>query len=167
MLRGLLMFPRLPTILVLPGLIATATIANACGCVEPSVSQKKDHSDIIFRGTIVELRDAGLVSVGDPYLTLTNRRRIAVFHVTRVWKGEVGRTFEMPAVEETSMCIGFWPPYLKVGSDLLVYATRQGTPVSGYYTGICGYHKLAKDAGTDLRALGPGEQPGRKNEGKK
>lgn len=53
------------------------------------------------------------------------------------------------------MCIGFWPQYLKVGSDLIVYAKKQD---SEYYTSICGFHKPAKDA-KDLEELGPGEDP--------
>jgi len=77
--------------------------------------------------------------------------------VSRVWKGEVGKLFEMLAVEETSMCTGFWPEYLKVGTDLLVYAKRWEN--SEYYTGICGSHKLAKKAGTDFRMLGKGKDP--------
>lgn len=61
----------------------------------------------------------------------------------------------MPAVEETSACIGFWPDYLKVGIDLIVYAKKSG---SEYYTSICGNHKVAKNA-KDLEKLGPGEEP--------
>jgi hypothetical protein len=82
-------------------------------------------------------------------------KKIAVFRVNRVWKGDVGETIEMPAVKEASTCTGFWPLYLKVGSDLLVYAKRQG---SEYYTAVCGLHKPAKDA-KDLEELGPGEEP--------
>ncbi|HEY4362174.1 MAG TPA: hypothetical protein VGN17_14455 [Bryobacteraceae bacterium] len=82
--------------------------------------------------------------------------KIAVFRVTRVRKGDVPETFEMPAVEETSMCTGFWPDFLKVGAALLVYASRFGS--LDYYTSICGFHKLAKDA-KDLRELGPGDEP--------
>jgi hypothetical protein len=92
-------------------------------------------------------------------------QKLAVFRVSRVWKGEVGETFEMPAVEETSACTGFWPKYLKVGSDLLVYARRFG---SQYYTSICGSHKLARDANNkdakDFEVLGPGEVPQKKND---
>jgi hypothetical protein len=62
----------------------------------------------------------------------------------------------MPAVEETATCNGFWPPYLKVGLDLLVYARRIG---SAYYTGICGSHMLAKSSANDLEELGPGLVP--------
>jgi hypothetical protein len=70
----------------------------------------------------------------------------------------------MPAVRETSMCIGFWLSYLNVGSELIVYANKRG---SEYSTSICGYHKPPKDANNkaakDLAELGPGETPGKPN----
>jgi len=63
----------------------------------------------------------------------------------------------MPALEETSACVGFWPPFLKVGNDLLVYASRiQGH--SEYFTNICTRTALAADA-KDFDELGPGEEP--------
>ena len=132
--------------------VLSVPFAYACGCIEGSVRAKKDYSDVIFRGTIIELRDS-TIDHSSPLFEDT--KKIAVFRVSRVWKGDVGETFEMPAVKETSACTGFWPSYLKVGSDLLVYAKRQG---SDYYTAICGLHKPAKDA-KDLEELGPGEDP--------
>jgi hypothetical protein len=87
--------------------------------------------------------------------------KIAVFHVTRVWKGDVGPTFEMPALVETSACWGFWSDFLKVGNDLLVFAFRVPGEVAGgfiFETGICSRTALAKD-NEDIRALGPGFEP--------
>jgi hypothetical protein len=149
------MLPRLFLILICIG-----PIVQACGCVEASVQAKREHADVIFRGTIVELREAkesatGLRSMGH------DTHKIAIFRVSRVWKGEVGETFEMPAIEETTACIGFWPTYLKIGSDLLVYARRFETE---YYTGVCGGHKLVTDqinqvAEKDFEVLGRGEVP--------
>lgn len=132
--------------------IVSVAIAYACECLEGSVKAKKDYSDVVFRGTIIELRDS-TIDHSSPLFEDT--KKIAVFRVSRVWKGDVGLTFEMPAVKETSACTGFWPPYLKVGIDLLVYAKKQG---SEYYTNICGLHKPARDA-KDLVELGPGEDP--------
>ena len=81
--------------LLAPFLLALG-VCHACDCFEPRVQSKRDHADLIFRGTIVELRDsstpAGIKTV--------------VFRVSRVWKGNVGQTFEMPGIEETSACIG-------------------------------------------------------------
>ena len=103
-----------------------------------------DHSD-------PELRKLGLREFKDT-------KKIAVFRVTRVWKGEVGTTFEIPAVEETSMCAGFLHHLLDVGADVIVYANKPD-----YYTGICGQHKPAKtpnDKGAeDLRQLGLDREP--------
>jgi hypothetical protein len=56
-----------------------------------------------------------VVSVSDdPNVPLVDQRRTIVFHVTRVWKGDVNTTFEMPAVAEMDDCQGFWPAYLKI-----------------------------------------------------
>jgi hypothetical protein len=141
---------------ILAIMVCAVGLAAACECREPSVEIKRDHAEIIFRGTIVDLRSSskpsGIFSGFARDLNAT-----VVFKVDRVWKGHVGHTFEMPAVEETSACIGFWPDYLKVGADLLVYATRfDGAQLM---TGICGGHKLTKDAKRDLRVLGRGQEP--------
>ena len=130
----------------------------ACSCKEPSVQAKRDHAEIIFRGTIIELHDSSKpadTAVGFAHDT----GKVVVFKVTRVWKGHVGETFEMPGIEETSACIGFWPDFLKIGQDLLVYATHFGR--SDYLTSICGNHKPAKDSEKDFTELGPGNEPER------
>jgi len=141
-----------------------ASLACACGCIEPSVQAKKEHAEVIFRGTIIALRDAKAEAHIPPGWFL-DTKKVAVFRVSRVWKGDVGETFEMPAVEETTACLGFWPDYLKVGADLLVYARRIG---SEYYTGICGSHKPATNANNkdakDLEVLGPGAVPQNKKD---
>jgi hypothetical protein len=131
-------------------------VCRACDCFEPSVPSKRDHAELIFRGTIVELRDSSKAAGISPGFARDTKKTV-VFKVSRVWKGNVGQTFEMPGIEETSACIGFWPDYLKVGADLLVYASRPGG--SEYITAICGDHKLAKDAEKDFRTLGPGKEP--------
>jgi hypothetical protein len=139
------------------------SIGYACECTEPSVQQKKDNSDLVFRGTITALRDSEKpADLADGWVRDT--KKIAVFRVSRVWKGKVAETFEMPAVEETSMCVGFSPDYLKVGSDLLIYARRHRGWGSEYYTGICGQHKLSTDADKDFKELGTGSEPERPEE---
>ena len=137
-------------------LFTALSLCWACDCTEPSVEAKRSHAELIFRGTIIELRDAS--QTANTYSVLTRYiKKTVVFRVSRVWKGNVGQTFEMPAVEETSACIGFWPAFLKVGQDLLVYAGRFGG--AEYLTSICGNHKPAMSAGEDFRALGPGKEP--------
>jgi hypothetical protein len=105
---------------------------------------------VIFRGTIIELRDSQGVAGPNFGLSVFDLKKTVIFRVSR-------QIFEMPAVEETSACVGFWPPYLKAGTDLLVYASRSEN--SEYYTAICGGHKLAKDGSKDFRMLGPGKIP--------
>jgi len=132
-------------------------IAHGCSCQEGDPQYKKANADVVFRGTITALRDSEKPPSLSEQIGMAKRYKIAVFNVTRVWKGRVGQTFEMPAIEETSLCTGFWPPLLKVGSDLLVYANRGSD--SEYYTSICGRHKPAKEAIVERRELGPGEEP--------
>jgi hypothetical protein len=156
-------------LLLVLSLILSSVVAYACDCSESSVQVKRDHSEIIFRGTIIALREwanpdfplvPGQVSKNFP---LFDHPGTVVFRVSRVWKGEVSETFEMPAEKETSMCTGFWPPLLKVGTDLLVYASRLGG--SEYSTSICGRHKLSKGA-LDFGELGSGYEPKKPESGK-
>ena len=113
---------------------------------------KRDSSDIVFRGRITGFRESPPRTDRVPAVRYTGR--IVVFHVVRIWKGEIGRALEMPEALETTACTGFWPS-LKTGEDLLIYASRIG---SEYYTSICGFHKAAKKA-KDLKKLGPGKDP--------
>jgi hypothetical protein len=144
------MFSKLSGLLLL-----AVSLCAACDCREPSVEVKRDHAEIIFRATIVELRDSSKPSSISGFGRDLGKN--VVFRVSNVWKGHVGQTFEMRAIEETTMCVGFWPDYLKVGEDLLVYATRFGD--SEFLTAICGQHKRAKDALGDFKILGPGKAP--------
>jgi hypothetical protein len=65
----------------------------------------------------------------------------------------------MPAVEETSACIGFWPGILRVGNEILVYANRFSQS-SEYRTNICIRTKPVDGAAKeDLDYLGRGEVP--------
>jgi hypothetical protein len=139
---------RLPALLLL-----ASGLCHACDCSEPSVRDKREDADIIFRGTIVELRDS---TKPLPSSFFQDEKKTVVFRVSRVWKGQVGQSFEMPGITETSACIGFWPPFLNVGEDLLVFANRAG---GEYFTRICGYHKRAKDAERDFKTLGRGRKP--------
>jgi hypothetical protein len=136
-------------------LILAVRLGAACDCREPKVEIKRDHADVIFQGTIIDLRSSPTPSGILPGFGRDTNKTV-VFKVSRVWKGQVGHEFEMPAVEETSMCVGFWPDYMKVGMELLVYATRDHTK---YFTGICGGHKLVKEAKNDFRVLGRGQEP--------
>jgi uncharacterized protein YihD (DUF1040 family) len=139
-------------------LVTVVGLCAACDCREPSVAAKRNDADLVFRGTIVELRKSTKpTNIRGGFGR--DRKETVVFRVSRVWKGQVSQMFEMRAIEETAACVGFWPPLLKLGEDLLVYAKRiQG---SDYLTDICGNHKPAEDAGNDFKILGPGQEPAR------
>lgn len=134
-------------------------VAQACSCRPVSAKEALGNADLVFRGTIVEIHSAQT----DPLTTvLQHPPRRVVFRVTRVWKGVVGETFEMPAIEKTGgYCLGFWRDLLVVGNDLLVYAYRtKGT--AGYTTNICSRTQLASNA-KDFRELGAGTAPQKKD----
>jgi len=114
--------------------------------------------DIIFRGTIIDIHDAKRDVITD---LIQPPKRIAVFRVTRIWKGDVGQTFEMPAIEKSGgTCAGFPEGSLVVGNELLVYAYRRnGT--DEYFTNICSRTSLLMQT-KDLQELGRGRVPRKK-----
>ena len=110
-----------------------------------STRKAKRHADVVFRGRIVEFRDTG------------SGWRKVVFDVDRRWKGDVHRRFEIPAVIESSACIGFYKGQLQIGNELVVFAEKvRGT--ADYRTDICSGTSLAR-ASRDLARLGPGRPP--------
>ena len=136
-------------------LLSFAT-CEACDCREPSVPYKLQHADVVFRGTIIDLQPSYIVRPAREWIFYRDLHKTVVFKVRRVWKGQVGEKFQMPAFAEIAACDGFESDLLKVGKDLLVYAFRRE---EGYITAICGQHKVARDAGKDFRELGPGHAP--------
>lgn len=134
-------------------------VMYACDCSAPPVNAARARADVVFRGTIVALRPSrNRPDLGYGFDT----QKDALFRVTRVWKGELGSTFVMPAIKETSACWGFWPEMLKVNNDLLVYAHRMPGGDDGtfiFVTSICSRTWLAKE-NKDFAELGIGHQPG-------
>jgi hypothetical protein len=126
-----------------------------CSCSPPITALiATDNADVVFRGTVTALRSVheALPNGGAKYT-----RRIAVFLVSRVWKGNVGPIFEMTAAQENEPCIGPEPSYFKVGNDLLVYA--KGSPKLGYSIAPCSRTAPALNAKNDFNELGLGEEP--------
>ncbi len=121
-----------------------AESALGCECVPVSLSEAKAMAELVFRGTITDIR-GGKVS----------------FRVDRVWKGDVGRTFYMPDFPESSACTGFLPKWLRVGNDLLVFAARlhRYSGDNDYFTNICTRTSLASEAGNAFEKLGRGRLP--------
>jgi hypothetical protein len=99
-----------------------ANVTFACECRGLSVKEASTGAEVIFRGTIMSFRDSP-VDFGVPGM-LKSTKKLVVFQVTRVWKGEVGETFEMPAAQETTACIGFWPTFLQEGNGLCISHPR-------------------------------------------
>jgi hypothetical protein len=131
-------------IILLAFAVWSTSVALACDCAPESLSEAKGRAEVVFRGTITAIR-GGKVS----------------FRVDRVWKGNVGRTFDMPELCETSACIGFLPTLLQVGNDLLVFAWRLRRDPSDneYFTSICTRTQLSQSAGEDFARLGRGKPP--------
>ena len=132
--------------------------AYACSCIPVTASELMRHADVVFLGTIIDLHD---VHTAVPGVLRTNKR-VVVFRVSRVWKGDLGQVIELPAIEQSgSMCIGFPTGLLSVGNELLVYANRE--PVThDYVTSICSHTALAKQT-RDLQELGQGKLPRKRN----
>ena len=153
--------------LITCGAVLVSATAYACDCSAPPAHEARNMADAVFRGTVVALRPAtrpigftGVIDTG----------RVAVFQVSRGWKGDVSLTFEMPAHEEAAACWGFSPKLLRVGNDLLVYAYRMPGEIDNggtmFETSICSRTALAA-ANEDLGALGPGYEPGQSPEAKR
>jgi len=132
-------------------------LARGISCRPITVAKAFDNAQVVFRGRIVEVHDAEQPILAE---ILQPRKRIAVFHVTRVWKGVLGEKFEMPVVEFNYAPAGydqFWANFLVVGNDLLVYAVRP-KGAKEYTTSPCWRTSPAKTS-KDFQELGPGWEP--------
>ena len=124
---------------------ASMALASACDCVKLSAKVAKREAEIVFRGTVVAMHES------------SDHFPIATFKVVRVWKGDVSETFEMPAMQERSGCLGFTPP-VEIGAEFLVYARRPNPSVSDYLPLPC-QSDLASRTKDQFQELGPGRKP--------
>jgi hypothetical protein len=124
-------------------LIWSASRALGCDCVVLSVQDTKKSAEVVFRGTIMDIRDGEVT-----------------FRVERVWKGNLGRTFKMPEASDMG-CIGFDPIVLLPGNDLLVFAWRlhRYRDDNEYFTGKCARTGSASRQTDTLSKLGRGKPP--------
>lgn len=138
--------------------MAAVKLTQACSC-NPNAGGVREavaNEDVVFRGTIVDIHPAKRDVIIDDRLQPV--KRIAVFRVTQVWKGDVGETFEMPALENPGgVCLGFRPKLLVVGNELLVYASKSKRN-GEYLTSICSRTQLANQS-SDFEQLGQGTPP--------
>ena len=93
-------------------LFSSTCLFAQCDDIEISTNEANHFSEVVFQGTVESFKGSGI-------------NRTVIFHVSRVWKGHVGPTFEMLALETGgSMCDAFWEGLLVVGNELVVYASR-------------------------------------------
>ena len=85
---------------------------------------------------------------------------MVIFSVDRVWKGEVGTTIEMPALERVN-CLSFRGGLLEIGNELLVYARKIPALGGDYFTDECSRTELASQS-KDYGYLGSGHKPKRR-----
>jgi hypothetical protein len=142
--------------IVIFSFIMLVDIAQACSCIPITAAEASRRADVVFRGTIVDIHD---VCIEPPQLW----KRVAIFRVSRVWKGVVGDSFEMPAIENPGgLCYGFAKGLLAIGNELIVYANRSSA-TGQYSTGLCSHTALASRT-HDILELGPGKMPAKRVE---
>jgi len=127
-------------------LFASTCLFAQCDDVEVSTKEAKHVSEVVFQGTIEAFRGSGI-------------DRTVIFRVSRVWKGQVGPIFEMPAIQtDGGLCIAFWRGLLAVGNELVVYASRRFIPDGKEYLPLRSKTACASRA-KDIGALGRGHKP--------
>jgi len=132
-------------------LLTSMSLFAQCDDVYISAKQAKRASGVVFQGTIVGFKGSEV-------------DRTVVFRVSRVWKGRVGVTFEMPAIETTgSLCNAFWSGALVLGNELVVYAYHDPFFFKGKYVPIR-QKSVPVSSAKDINRLGPGRKPKRRPE---
>jgi hypothetical protein len=120
-------------------LFASTCLFAQCDGIEVSTKEAKYFSEVVFHGTVEGFKGA-------------RADRTVIFRVSRMWKGQVGPTFEMPAIEtECGLPTAFWKGLLAVGNELVVYASRP------YLS--AGIKDLLPSRAKDISALGRGHKP--------
>jgi hypothetical protein len=128
-------------------LAGLSSLLCACDCIREPAEDALGFSEVAFRGRVEGFRDSG------------NGYRLVIFKVDRVWKGKIGPTFEMPAVESDELCWAWPPSMLKTGTEIVVFANHMqgGTHPQEFYPMRC-ETSLPRDL-PDLRKLGRGHKP--------
>jgi hypothetical protein len=126
-------------------LLTSISLFAQCDDVPISVKQAKKGSEVVFQGTIVGFKGSDV-------------DRTVVFRVSRVWKGQVGLTFEMLAIETGgTLCNAFWNGVLVLGNELVVYAWRDRF-FDGKYVPLR-QKSVPVSSSKDINQLGPGHKP--------
>lgn len=128
-------------------LVACASLFAQCDDVAISTALAKHNSEVVFQGTIEGFNGSGA-------------NRTVIFRVSRVWKGRVGPTIEVLAIEtDGSFCTAFWRGLLTVGHELVVFASRPFMPEQRELLPLRSKTNLVSQASQDLTALGRGHAP--------
>src|SRR5579871_645516 len=127
-------------------LLTSTGLLAQCDDIEVSAREAKRFSELVFQGTVERFGGFGT-------------DRTVIFRVSRVWKGQVGPTFEMPALEtDGGFCSAFWRGLLVMGNELVVYASRFRPAKQEEYLPLRGKTTLASLA-KDISQLGRGHRP--------
>ena len=113
-----------------------AGLASACECIDLPAKDAKQAAEVVFRGTAIALRDSGK---GYP---------IAIFRISRVWKGHVPEKFEMPVY--TISCGTGFQLNVEVNSEFLVFGERLA-PTDDEYIPIGVQHDSQRMPGSNSR----------------
>ncbi len=131
--------------MLIVALLLAASVMQACSCLtmpNPDYGKIRDQVDVVFQGRIV----GRTFPYGD-----------AIFQVSRVWQGRVGEQFVVQWRRgDGGDCDGFWSDQLKVGAELVVFASRKD---GVYRTNICLPNGFVSKAADEIAALGPGRKP--------
>ncbi len=133
-----------------------AGLAHA-GCIGMGTREAAAKSDVIFRGTIVDVHAAQRDALTD---LLHPPEHIVVFRVGRVWKGKMGAQFELSAPEPAPTPGGIisaergWYPNLPIGTELLFFARRDHS--GKFVTSPCYGSELIQAQSQVLQELGSG-----------
>jgi hypothetical protein len=139
---------RIPDMVVrfLTVLFTCTCLLAQCDDVYVSPKQAKRFSEVVFQGTIAGFKGSGL-------------DRTVIFRVSRVWKGPVGPTFEMPAIEtDGGLCTAFWRGLLIVGNELVVYASHLPSSNRNEYLPLRG-KSIPVSRAKDISQLARGHKP--------
>ena len=116
----------------------TADAARACSCAVMAAPQARDAAVLVFEGELLRIT----ASSDGPGAA------IAVFRLSRVWKGTPPRELSVQIPAPPTMC----PPHFEVGQRYIVYAS--GTAAAPRVT-RCARYAWPAQIEAERSALGP------------
>ncbi|WP_127932772.1 hypothetical protein [Nonomuraea polychroma] len=98
--------------LVAAVVVVTSTAAHACDCADLTPAAAKEHAEVVFTGTVVEVRRDGTQGLGPP------TPAVYTFRADNVYKGAPAAGFTVSSNVDTASC-GY--PFQQ-GTRYLVFA---------------------------------------------